>query len=225
MLAELQTGAQSVSDSTKTLARAGRQGDLIVSELHGRFYEQNFRGKLFSGGMALTSISAATFTTGTLGVTCTPIIGVWNPLSNSVNLVILQAYLNVIVTAATNTGPGGFSWATGTAESAISTGTTPFSRSTLLAAGSSAKDMCGIALTGKAANLVVRTASGLGGGSLANFSFVGTAVGQVTGGVGQTENLDGSFIVPPGGVLALLSNTQAVAHSAVAGLLWEEVPV
>jgi hypothetical protein len=48
MLAELQTGPQSVSGSAKTLARAGQQGDLIVSELHGKYYEQVVRGKCFS---------------------------------------------------------------------------------------------------------------------------------------------------------------------------------
>jgi hypothetical protein len=78
-------------------------------------------------------------------------------------------------------------------------------------------------LTGLTNNLVVRGASALGGGSSANFSFVGTAVGQATSNVPSVENIDGGIIVPPGSVLALLATTTPVAHSAAGMLLWEEV--
>jgi hypothetical protein len=40
---------------------------------------------------------------------------------------------------------------------------------------------------------------------------------------GGVENFDGSLIVPPGGVLALMAVTTPVAQSAVAGIVWEEV--
>src|SRR6266480_4992158 len=92
--------------------RQGQLADVIMTELQGRFYENNFRGRLFSGGQGLFTINNATFTTATLGVTATPIVGVWNPTTSKVNLVLLQAILAVTVTAATATGPGGFAWAT-----------------------------------------------------------------------------------------------------------------
>lgn len=220
-----QVGPVVAGDGTFPPFRQGRSGECVVTELHGRFYEQAFREALFSGGMTLTSISAATFTTATLGATCTPIVGVWNPGTSTKNLVILQATLNAIITAATNTGPGGFVWAVSTGNNAISTGNNPLNRKTLAKSGSVAKDMSGVALTGLTNNLVLGPGSALGGGSSANFSFVGTAAGQATANVGAVENLDGSIMVPPGGVLALLATTTAVAHSAVSGLLWEEVPV
>lgn len=212
-------------DGTSPIARSGRLGDLIVSELHGRFYEQVFRGNTYSGGMTLTSISNVTFTTGTLGATCTPIIGVWNPPNSGVNLELLQAALGVTVTAATNTGGAPYVWATSVGNTAITTGSTPLNRKTLLLAGSQAKFYAGTALTALTNNLVVQHGSALGGGSAAAFSFVGTAVGQVTAYVPSSENLDGSIIVPPGGVAALLATTTPVAHSAVSMLLWQEIPV
>ena len=49
--------------------------------------------------------------------------------------------------------------------------------------------------------------------------------GQATVNVSSVENFDGSLIVPPGGVLALLGHTTPVAHSAAAEILWEEVSV
>jgi hypothetical protein len=64
-----------------------------------------------SGGIGLTAINNATYTTGTLTASCTPILGVYNPSTSLVNLVILQAILDLAMTAATNTGGAPFVWA------------------------------------------------------------------------------------------------------------------
>lgn len=221
-----QVGPQSVADGVTTQpVRQGRTAEMIVQELHGRFYEQTFRGAAFSGGMTLTSIAAATFTTATLGATCTPIIGLWNPASNNANAIVLQAQLQVIITALQNTGIGGLMWCTGTAQSAISTGNAPFNRKTFLASGSNVKDMSGVALTGLVGNLVVRGAAGLGGGNVFNIATLDTAAGFSTLMAPSVENIDGAWQVPPGGVLALLCTTTPVAHSAAAGILWEETAI
>ena len=84
--------------------------------------------------------------------------------------------------------------------------------------------MSGIALTGLTNNLVVRQASGIGGGNLLNIATLDTAAGFSTTQQAQVENIDGAWQIPPGGVLALLATTTPVAHSAASGLLWEEVP-
>lgn len=227
MLINGTVGPQIASDGTSppTGIRQGRQGDMIVSELHGRLYEQNFRGNLYSGGMTLTAINAVTNTTATLGATAVPIIGVWNPLTSAVNLVLIQAKLNVALTALQNTGVGAFMWCTSTGNGGITTGNTPLNRKTLLAAGSYAKDLCGVALTGLTNNLVVRNAAPLNGGNLYNIASLGTAAGWQTTASPQIENIDGAWIVPPGGVLALLAVTTPVAHSAASGVLWEEVAI
>jgi hypothetical protein len=216
--------ASNASGSTPNL-RLGNLGDLIQSQLHGRYYEQAVRGNLFRGGMTLTSISNVIWST-QLDATTKPITGIWNPTTSGVNAVILKATLGVAVTNATSLGGGPYVWATSTANAAISTGTTPLSMSNLVATGSRCKDMSGIALTGMTGAITVKFGSALNGGSGQNYSFVGTAAGPVTFAAGiNEENLDGSIIVPPGGVLALLATTTPVAHSAVSGILWEEVPV
>ena len=106
-------GVQNNPDSSNLItARLGRQGEQLTSELHGRFYEQTYRGNVFcGGGDTLTSISAATFSIATTGATATPVLGLWNPLSNSVNLVLLQAALSTILTALQETGSGPYVWA------------------------------------------------------------------------------------------------------------------
>src|SRR5262245_46087296 len=91
--------------------RADITGAQIVSDAHGRFQEAALRGTLFSAGMTTTSISNATFTTGTLGSTGTPIIGLWNPMNSGKNLIVLQVRVQLIANAVTTfTGPGALVW-------------------------------------------------------------------------------------------------------------------
>lgn len=222
-----QVGEQVISPGVTTQPlRQGRLADVVVSECSGRFYELAYAGRLYSGGMTATSISNATFTTATLSNTGTPIIGVWNPGSSVLNLVILQAILTITVTAGTATGIGTAVWTTSTGNNAISTGNAPLNRKTLAASGSVAKDMTGVALTGITNNPVIRMGSALYGGLIKNASSVETAVGQNIGMAGvSVENFDGSLIVPPGGFLGLFCTTTPVAHTAAAGLIWAEVPV
>lgn len=221
-----QTANTSLSAGTTPTVRLGQLGDVVVSELHGRFYEQAYRGNLFSGGIAsLTSISNATFTTSTLSATGTPIVGLWNPITSSVNCVLLQATLAITITATTATGAGPFTWAVSTQNSAISTGNLPLNRKTLVQSGSQVRDMSGVALTGITNNPVARFGSSLGGGQYTNASFVATAVASPTILQGFTENFDGSIIIPPGGFIGLFATATPVAHSATSQLLWEEVPI
>jgi hypothetical protein len=219
-------GPDVLADGAIAKLRMGKSAEAVFQELHGRFYETNYRGAVFSGGMGLTSISNVTFTTGTLGATVTPICGVYNPIGSTVNLVILQAILGVTVTAATATGGSPFVWATSITTAPVTTGNQPLNRKTLQQQGSAARDLTNVAPTGMTPNLAVRFASALTGGLIKNISSVETAVGQNIGVSGiSVENIDGGIIVPPGGVLALLATTTPVAHSAASGLLWEEVPV
>lgn len=219
-------GRAGQSDGSVGTARAGKTGETMVSDTHGRFYEACLRGTLFSTGMTVTAITNATFTTGTLTATCTPVVGIWNPPNTGKNCVILQARLNAVVTAATATGAGAFVWAVSTGQSAITTGLVPLNRLSLAASGSVAKGFAGTALTGLVGSLVVYEASALNGGVIGNFSMVGTAAGFVTPPTpASIDNLDGSFIVPPGGVLALLATTTPVAISAASSLVWEEINI
>lgn len=218
-------GKDQLAFGAEAKVRQGLQAEQIVQDLHGRFYEANYQGDLFSAGMPFGSISNATFTVATLGATCTPIVGVWNPAASDVNLVIVQATLGVGVTALQATGCGPFAWCMSTGNGALTLGAQPLNRKTLGLAGSAARDMSNVALTGLTNNLVQRFASSLGGGSAVQAAFLATQVALQTQQASFVEQIDGAIIVPPGGVLALLAAATGVAHSAVSGLVWEEVPV
>ena len=117
--------AQSISPGTAQAVRLGQLGDVIASELHGRFYEQTYRGNMFSGGMGPVALSANTIT---LTATTTPIIAVWNPTTSTVNAVILQVCIqSMINTLTTPVGAGMFVAAVSSGNGALTLGITPFS--------------------------------------------------------------------------------------------------
>lgn len=204
--------------------RTGRLGDLIASELHGRFYEQVFRGNTYSIGM--TTLAALTANTATLTATTTPIVGVWNPSTNANNLVILQAMLATGINAAATTGAGVFAWASSIGNASITTGSAPFNRKTLQAAGSNAKAFqltLGTALTGLTNNLLIFEPGDFQEPTVITTAAVSTAIQTPV--IPGIQNFDGSLIVPPGGVLALVNTVSTTTVSVYARLMWEEVPV
>lgn len=203
--------------------RSGQLGDQIVSQLHPRFYESNYRGNMFFGGhTALTALSAATIT---LTATTTPILGLWNPSNNTSNLVLVRAALTVVSNNLTSgAGPGVFVWALSNGNGSISTGANAYNARTLLQSGSNSKVFAGsTALTGLTNNLVIaRGAAFSSPGGLTYTTLGSTALLPSYGG---EERFDGSLIIPPGGVLALINTTSSTVFSAVGSLEWEEVPV
>lgn len=223
---QLQVGpaAPSAGDGVILNSRGGKSGENIVQGLHGRFYEQCYRGNVYSDGIStVQAITAATYNIATLGNTATPIAGLWNPSTSPINAVLLAATLNTIKTALQNTGCGPFFWATSIGNTAITTGNTPLNRKTLAKSGSFCKGMSNVALTGLTNNLVVMGASSLIGGSSSLAAFLETQAGMATYPFASRELFDGEWIVPPGGVIALLAGSAPVAVSATSMLVWEEV--
>lgn len=200
----------------------GEFSDVLVTELQARFYQQNYRGNLFSIGCQLTALSAATIL---LTASGQPIVGVWNPPTSPVNLVPLQAMLVDELNNVTSVALGAFVWAASTGNNLLTAGLAPFNRKTLASTGSQAKAFAlstASLLTGLTNNLTVfepaefNTASGL----LTTTVAAATPTPSVSG----VQNFDGSLIVPPGGVLGLFNTISSVTHSVAARLLWAEVP-
>jgi hypothetical protein len=213
----------SISPGTVVAMRSGNLGDTIVSELHGRFYEQNYRGNMYTGG--ITSVTALSGSTITLTSSTTPILGLWNNITNTVNLVVLQASLQLFFNTATSPAPpGALVWAASAGNGAITTGSTPYSTKTLTSSGSVAKFFTpATALTGLTNNLVIFAGSDIQSpGSVAYTTVATTAVYPTWGGV---QNFDGGLIVPPGGVLALLNTVSTTTFSVYGRITWEEVPI
>lgn len=78
-------GPQQLSDGSQAAPRLGRNGELIVGNLHGRYYEQVMRGNVYgASNQAAQAVSVALATTYT-GLCLS------NPLGSGKNLVLLSA--------------------------------------------------------------------------------------------------------------------------------------
>ncbi len=202
---------------------ADNTGAQRVTDAHSRYCDATERGTVFSDGLAVvTAIVAATFNISTLTATCTPIAGLWNPPTSGVNAILLSATLNTIKTSLTNTGGGPLFWATSAGQLALTLGNVPLNRKTLVKAGSACKGLCNIALTGLVGSLVVNGASAVFGGASGLVSFVESATGTAVINAAARELFDGEWIIPPGGVIALLWGSAPVAVSGASMLVWEE---
>ena len=225
-IAQLQTGTQQVGDGAIIAARGDRTGSAVVTELQGRFYENTARNASYrTGATAITALSANTITSAT-SATGTPIVGVYNPVGSGKNLVIEQAFLSAFPnTLTTPVGPGAFIWLFALGQSAISTGASPFNAGTLQASGSVAKGFIGgVALTGLSGAMAVAFPADFQNATALTHGTI-TATANTLTSVGGLANIDGSIIVPPGGVLGLYNTTSTTTFSAVAGLFWNEVAI
>jgi hypothetical protein len=200
-------------------------GDTIVSKLHGDFYEANYQGKVFSTGTTAAVALASTHATATgLTATATPILGIYNPSGSGYNAEVLQTVLNTFINNVTSVAPGAYVWAVATGQGAISTGLTPWHRKTLTQTGSVCKGFAGAtALTGMVGSLTVFSAAPFPLAS--GLATTTVAAATPTPSYGGLEVYNGSVIVPPGGVLALMCTISTTTHSFYGSLLWQEVPV
>lgn len=206
MTDQLQIGPQTTTGfgvGTTQNLRGGKLGDLISSELHGRYYEQSYNRNLFYGYTTAQTLTAANTTyTGH---------GLYNG-SNSVNLVLLKTAVQVSVTSASMTGIA----------LGYSSGQTVVPTSQTAATGFGNMFLGGAvpqATVFKAATLLVA--------GIPVFPLMHNTAAIATTGVDQiTQDFEGSIIIPPGGVMTLLALGAASAANAVtAAFMWEEVPV
>jgi hypothetical protein len=202
--------------------RSGSQGDLICSELQGRFYEATYRQQQFSIGHTTAFALTSTCATATgLTATATPILGIYNPLSSTVNAAIDLIAMANFINNVTCVAPGAFVWTIATGQSTISTGLTPWNRKTLAQSGSQVKGFAGAtALTGLVGSLTIMEAVELpiASGLLTTSVAATTPTPSVSG----LAVYDGSLIVPPGGVLALMCTLSTTTFSVNGRLQWKE---
>lgn len=199
MLTQIAVGQPAKQTSASNpVARGGAFGDVIVSELHGRYYEQSLNGNMFA-----VANQAVVTTTAALATTFTG-LAISNPAGSGVNAVInLFTCAQVAVGAAAAVG---IMTGSGAAAGAL----VPRNR---LVGGSTGRVTASAGAT--IATPVLEYVFG-NVGSLATTGY-GLTPGLVV-------DLGGSLIVPPGFYAA--SYTTIVTTTAlIFGFQWEEVPV
>ena len=198
--------ASSLAAGQLAPVRQGNMGDLIASELHGRYYEATYRQSVYGGIVVGTTTVAGAITAITGGLVLT------NPIGSGVNIVLNKFGFAFIVAFAAGSVIG---LSAGFNGGVAVTQTTPITpRSQFVGTGASGKGLLASAVTlPTAPNIIGVYASGLTG-AITTAPFIQGVV-----------DLEGSVIIPPGGYVANYTSTASGASGASFSFSWEEVPI
>ena len=189
-----------------------------TSQSFAPYYDANVNGNVYTFGISNTALVAANAVATGLTATSKPVVGLWNDVGTGKNLVVLNATVVATTIANNAVAPGGFVWYKGLTETSISTGSTPINCSTLAASGSIAKVFAmGTALTGLVTSIVILRPSPI---TILNAGGPSTAITQPQG--MSEDRVDGSIIVPPGGVLSLMNQVATTTVSLGVSITWAE---
>lgn len=193
--------------------RQGRTGEQVVTELHGKYYEQASRGRGFFGSSASGGIALIVPATGGGHPT------LWNPLGSGVNVSILRLELGYV---SGNNAPTCLEWAvTRSTGSTVATGA-PIATATLvnpepclIGAGAVAQAKWSPTTNTFTAAPVFLRSAGL---SL----FTGVAA-TATIPFPLVANYDGDFTLAPGSAISLCSQASTTTAVFQVTVTWEEV--
>ena len=198
------SAAQTAGTNPANLAlRIGPTSELIVDELHGRYYETTVRKAMFSGSNLTGVTTTAAFATTYTGMCLS------NPIGSTVNLVLTKVtYAPVVAqTAALVMGiMTGYSAATNV------THTTP-----LVPLCNFVGQPAGTGLIDSSATLPIAPTRLILLGTLTTGAITQTLLN------GSVTDMEGSVVIPPGGYAAIYTSAASVASSLAFGMMWEEV--
>ena len=204
----------SLGDGSQTPMVAGRGGDHLISEVHGRFYHMAYRGNVFYARSPVAGTIIPIDSDTTAGHYT---FGLLNPSGSNMNLDLLQVRCEL---SATSTGIAGAVYLvafSGPVLTVILAGTT-----TTLAAGvQNAMALSGN--TPKSSLLSVYTVAATQADkhlcAIGSFDAVTTAAGPKL-----LRNFDGGMVVPPG-VMIGVNGSAAQTSIAHIEFMYAEVPI
>ena len=208
-------GPQKRFDGDDTPPREGNEGQLIVSQLHGKHYESAMRGNMYIGNSAATGI--ALIVAATTGGHPT----LWNPTGSGVNLSILKLELGYV---SGNNAPGSLVWAiterAGAQQAtagAILTATKVAAQPAVFGGPSRSKAIWSPTTNTFTAAPAVARSTGL---SL----FTGVAATAVAP-FPMIADYDGDFVIAPDTAVSLCSIQATTTSLLLVSVLWEEIPI
>jgi hypothetical protein len=201
------TSSTSMAPASIIPARAGQLGDLITSELHGRYYETAYRRALFNAAN-----QAATTTSAGLATTYTGLC-LSNPVGSSVNLVLNKVGYSFLVAFAAAAAIG------------LMCGYNSSTNVTHTTAGTPRSNFFG---SGAAGQGLVDTSSTLPTAPVVTHLFGSGLTGAITTDPvvsGELVDLEGGLILPPGAYAAIYTSTASGTSGFLGSFQWEEIPV
>ena len=189
-----------------------------TSQSFAQYYDANVRGNVYTFGISNTPLVAQNAVATGVTATSKPVVGLWNDVGTGKNLVVINATVVATTIDGSAVAPGGFTWYKDTADTSISTGSTPVNCSTLASSGAVAKAFAmSTALTGLVGSLAILRPSPI---TILNAAGPSTSITQSQG--VSEDRIDGSIIVPPGGVLSLMNMLSTTTVDLSVSITWAE---
>jgi hypothetical protein len=205
-----QVGPQVVQDGATPPSRQGRTAELVVTELHGKYYESNYRRNLFS--MAGTAGVVAPVYTATASVAC----AFQNPAGSGVNCSMVRVECLVTADPATPVVGGLVLAGNGNPVGTAVTGTALVAQSGLLGSGSQPRALGFSTAALPAAPVLLRVLAEKQTGAATTIPFLQTFA----------VDLDGSLILAPGAYIVIGTFAVDTTDAAVLPVfVWEEIPI
>ena len=202
-----QPAVRSISPSQTPPVRMGQLGDLVVSELHGRYYETTYNRNMFTAALTAGTTTSAGLTTTQTGLL------LLNPNNSTVNLVVNKVGYCFLVAFAAASAIG---IQAGTQSTAALSGLT--TTNTQIKSNIIGNPISSQALTYSAATTTAPWVQMLFGSGL-------TGAITTTPAVYSFFDLEGGLIIPPGGWIATYTSTASGASGTLASFTYEEVPL
>ena len=202
----------SIADGSQPIALMGKSAELIVAELHGKYYTQAYRGNSFLGSTVGTGIVPPIYTT------TAQVFGLWNRAGNTKNAVLQVLDAAPVVFGAAVVGALTLSQSLNAGSALATGGISAFTAGTPVGGNIGVSGGNSVRFTPSAATTLAATflmTLGL------SFNTTTTTTNYATS---LHYDFDGKVIVPPNAAVWVTNNA---ASGAVAdlSLFWEEVPV
>lgn len=201
-----QPSITSIQPGVTPTIRQGQLGEVVMQELHGRYYETAYRRNMFNA-----ATQAGVTTSAALGTAVTGLI-LTNPTTSTVNLVPNK------VGYAFNAAPA----ATIVVGLAFNNSTTAVTQTTAITPRNNF--LGGAAPQGLVASSVTLPTAGVISHIFGSVDYIATPVNVLAKNVAVID-LEGSIVMPPGSYIHIYTSTASAASSFFGSIQWEEIPV
>lgn len=200
-----QIGPQTASDGAPLPLRQGRTAEAVVTELHGKYFEQTLRGNVFTWAAAAAVLNTAGTTASTVLV---------NPAGNSKNLSLIRIEVSVTALAGTPVVGTYNTYINSNTVAAAVTGTAGVAQSSLIGSNFQPQGKVFTAATLPAAPTLFRPLANKETGAATTIPYLQTFVLE----------FDGTCVLTPGTAISVQQNTADTTNATAAvTYIWEEI--
>lgn len=205
------------ADGSFPTVNLGRAQEVLMAELHGKYFTQNYRGNIYYGSTSTTGVVIP------IATTKAPVYTIWNPAGSGKLCVPI---VTLITYNATTGVLGGLIWTATTGAGGAVGATAPIVTFSAPAAPISGNLGAGKVSQMKFAN-DTSTVSITAAGSFFRDTGITVTAHTAAGDLGlqiARDDWDGTGIIPPGNAIHLMGTT-AVALTVAVTTVWAEVPL